>query len=141
MTSKYKPIVGVLKNYNLNSREKLKPGPIVSQTTNACIGLPSRGRFRLVPSIEPEIWRSEVQISVQVRIFVLNLNYNSLRDKHRFVFTCQFDLRIIIKYFLFQRQLECTNLTYESSEILYPSRWVLDLKSLRNIGTSLWSVK
>ena len=27
MTSKYKPIVCALKNYNLNSREKFEPGP------------------------------------------------------------------------------------------------------------------
>ena len=27
LTSKYKPIICALKNYNLNSREKFKPGP------------------------------------------------------------------------------------------------------------------
>ena len=44
LTSKYKPIICALKNYNLNSREKFEPGSGFE---------PHKGRFRAVPLIEP----------------------------------------------------------------------------------------
>ena len=75
----------------------------VSQTTMPCIALLSGEKFIPVPSIEPgwlkfwsarlEIWRSEVQFPVQLRIFLLNLNCISQGTNYKFVFTYQFDLK------------------------------------------------
>ena len=58
MTGKYKPIVCVLKNYNLNSRENFEPVPGFEPRTSrslASIALLSRRKFRPVPSIGTRI--------------------------------------------------------------------------------------
>ena len=54
MTSQYKPIVCVLKSYNLYSREKFEPGPGFEPRKSRSLAWKCylRGRFRPVPSIE-----------------------------------------------------------------------------------------